>query len=72
MKTVKLFDDYLQMAAVRDARKALEILDDMYRNQFDNGARGGDVYYFKDEDIAYDAKMDLAARDIEITDTNIK
>jgi len=64
--------DYYIKVAVRDARKALEILDDMYRNQFDNGARGSDVYYFKDEDIAYDAKMDLAARDIEITDTNIK
>jgi hypothetical protein len=61
---------YYIKVAVRDARKALAILDDMYRKKFD--INGSNVYYFKDEDMAYDAKMDLAARDIEIIDTNIE
>ena len=61
---------YYIEVAVRDARKALAILDDMYRKKFD--INGSNVYYFKDEDMAYDAKMDLAARDIEIIDTNIE
>mgnify|MGYP003637720451 CR=1 FL=1 len=61
---------YYIEVAVRDARKALAILDDMYRKKFD--INGSNVYYFKDEDMAYDAKMDLAARDIEIVDTNIE
>ena len=61
---------YYIKVAVRDAKKALSILDDMYRKKFD--ISGSDTYYFKDEDMAYDAKMDLGARDIEITDTNIE
>jgi len=61
---------YYIKVAVRDARKALAILDDMYRKKFD--INGSNVYYFKDEDMAYDAKMDLGARDIEIIDTNIE
>jgi hypothetical protein len=51
-------------------KKALSILDDMYRKKFD--ISGSDTYYFKDEDMAYDAMMDISARDIEITDTNIE
>jgi len=61
---------YYIKVALRDAKKALSILDDMYRRKFD--ISGSDTYYFKDESMAYDAKMDLAARDIEITDTNIE
>jgi len=61
---------YYIKVAVRDARKALAILDDRYRKKFD--IDGSNVYYFKDEDLAYDAKMDLAAGDIEIVDTNIE
>ena len=61
---------YYIKVAVRDAKKALSILDDMYRKKFD--ISGSDTYYFKDEDMAFDAKMDLAARDIQITDTNIE
>ena len=61
---------YYIKVSVRDAKKALAILDDMYRKKFD--INGSNVYYFKDEDMAYDAKMDLAARDIEIIDTNIE
>jgi hypothetical protein len=61
---------YYIKVAVRDAKKALSILDDMYRKKFD--INGSDTYYFKDEDIAYDAMMDLGARDIPVTDTNIE
>ena len=61
---------YYIKVAVRDAKKALSILDDMYRKKFD--ISGSDTYYFKDEDMAYDAMMDISARDIEITDTNIE
>ena len=61
---------YYIKVAVRDAKKALAILDDMYRKKFD--INGSNVYYFKDEDLAYDAMMDLSARDIEISDTNIE
>tara|TARA_B110000881_G_C18598387_1_gene533219 strand:- start:775 stop:2526 length:1752 start_codon:yes stop_codon:yes gene_type:complete len=58
---------------VRDAKKSLSILDDMYRKKFfiSNGITSH-TYYFKDEEMAYDAKMDLAARDIQVTDTNIE
>ena len=61
---------YYIKVAVRDAKKALAILDDMYRKNFD--INGSDTYYFKDEDMAYDAMMDLGARDIGIIDTNIE
>ena len=61
---------YYIKVAVRDAKKALSILDDMYRKKFD--ISGSDTYYFKDEDMAYDAMMDLGARDIGIIDTNIE
>ena len=61
---------YYIKVAVRDAKKALSILDDMYRKKFD--ISGSDTYYFKDEDVAYDAMMDLGARDIPVTDTNIE
>ena len=61
---------YYIKVEVRDAKKALAILDDMYRKKFD--INGSNYYYFKDEDIAYDAMMDLGARDIGIIDTNIE
>jgi len=61
---------YYIKVSVRDAKKALAILDDMYRKKFD--INGSNVYYFKDEDMAYDAMMDLSAEDIEISDTNIE
>lgn len=61
---------YYIKVSIRDAKKALAILDDLYRKKFD--INGSNVYYFKDEDMAYDAKMDLATKDIEIIDTNIE
>ena len=56
--------------SVRDARKAMAIMDDMYRGKFE--MNGSTVYYFKDDSTAYDAMMDLGAKGIEIEDTNIE
>ena len=61
---------YYIEVSVRDARRALELLDDMYRKQFETS--GSNVYYFGDGQTAYDAMMDFRARDIEIEDTNIE
>lgn len=61
---------YYIEVSVRDARKALEILDDMYRKQFQTS--GSNVYYFSDESTAYDAMMDFGVHNIEIIDTNIE
>ena len=61
---------YYIKVSVRDARKALAILDDMYRN--DVQINGSDTYYFADEDIAYGAYEDLEGSGIEITDTNLE
>ena len=54
---------------IRDARKAIGILDDKYRKQVEYS--GSDTYYFGDETTAYDAMMDLKANDIIIADTNL-
>ena len=61
---------YYIEVSIRDARKALEILDDMYRKQFE--INGSNVYYFGDPSTAYDAMMDLQASDIEVVDTNVE
>ena len=51
--------------AVRDSRKALEIIDSDFRNE--DIDISGDTYYFKDQSVAYDAMMEFHANDIEIT-----
>ena len=60
---------YIEVS-VRDARKAMDIMDDRYRGQFK--MNGSNVYYFKDDSIAYDAMMDFGAQGIEVIDTNIE
>jgi hypothetical protein len=60
---------YLEVS-VRDARKAMEIMDDLHKGHFE--MNGSNVYYFKDDSMAYDAMMDLGAQGIEIVDTNIE
>ena len=60
---------YIEVS-VRDARKAMEIMDDLHKGHFE--MNGSNVYYFKDDSMAYDAMMDLGARGIEIVDTNIE
>lgn len=54
---------------IRDARKAINILDDKYRKQVEFS--GSDTYYFGDEQTAYDAMMDFSAHDIVVSDTNL-
>ena len=60
---------YLEVS-VRDARKAMAIMDDLHKGHFE--MNGSNVYYFKDDSMAYDAMMDLGAQGIEIVDTNIE
>lgn len=55
--------------AIRDAKKAMGIMHDKYDKQFE--MNGSNVYYFTDESIAYDAMMDLGAKDIEFIDSNL-
>ena len=54
---------------IRDARKAIEILDDRYRKQVEFS--GSDTYYFGNEQTAYDAMMDFSTNDIVVSDTNL-
>jgi len=54
---------------IRDARRAIEILDDRYRKQVEYS--GSDTYYFGDEQTAYDAMMDFSANDVVVSDTNL-
>ena len=59
---------YYIKVAVRDARKALAIIDDRTDLKHAVEISGSDTYYLTDEELAYDLKMDFAAHDIEITD----
>ena len=54
---------------IRDARRAIDILDDKYRKQVEFS--GSDTYYFGDEQTAYDAMMDFSANDVVVSDTNL-
>ena len=60
---------YYINVAVRDARKAINILDDKYYKEVIYS--GSDTYYFNSEDTAYDVLEDFGANDIEVLDTNL-
>jgi uncharacterized protein with FMN-binding domain len=60
---------YYIEVSIRDARKAIGILDDKYRKQVI--FNGSNVYYFNDEQTAYDVLEDFGANDIEVEDTNL-
>jgi hypothetical protein len=60
---------YYIEVSIRDARKAIEILDDKYRKQVI--FNGSNVYYFNDEQTTYDVLEDFGANDIEVEDTNL-
>lgn len=62
---------YYIKVAVRDARKALELIDDSPAYSKAVEMDGSDTYYLTDEQLAHDLFMDLGARGIEVTDTNI-
>jgi hypothetical protein len=57
--------------AVRDARKALAIIDDQPALKHEVEISGSDTYYLKDEQLAYDLMMDFNAMDVEVVDTNV-
>jgi len=50
--------------SIRDAKKAQDIMYDMYDRQFEQN--GSNVFLFDDEQTAYDAMMDLTTRGIEV------
>ena len=56
--------------SVRTARKALDILNDMFRGQYET--EGSNYYVFKDEQDGYDAGLEMASQGIELEDTNIE
>ncbi len=62
---------YYIKVSVRDAKKAINIIDDQPQLRKAVQFSGSDTYYLTDEELAYDLKMDLAAHDVEIIDTNI-
>lgn len=62
---------YYIRVAVRDARKALELIDDSPAYSKAVEMDGSDTYYLTDEQLAHDLLMDLGARGIEVTDNNI-
>lgn len=57
--------------AVRDARKALAIIDDQPALKHEVEISGSDTYYLNDEQLAYDLMMDFNAMDVEVVDTNV-
>lgn len=61
---------YYIKVAVRDARKALAIIDDRPDLKHAVEISGSDTYYLTDEELAYDLKMDFAAHDIEVVDSS--
>ncbi len=56
--------------SVRTARKALDILHDMFRGQYETD--GSNYYVFADEQDGYDAGLEMASQGIELEDTNIE
>lgn len=76
MKNIKTFEQFLNEGkdsfievSVRDAKKALEFLNDEYRNKFKTS--GSNKYTFKKEDDAYNAMEDLGDLGIEVTDSSL-
>lgn len=60
---------YYITVSIRDARKAINILDDKYRKEVIYN--GSNLYYFNSEQTAYDVLEDFGANDVEIEDTNL-
>ena len=61
---------YYIKVAIRDAKKALAIIDDRPDLKRAVVINGSDTYYLTDEELAYDLKMDFAAHDIEVVDSS--
>lgn len=75
MKYVPNFEQFINESkyyievSVRDARKALDLLDDRYRRDYKTD--GTNYYIFKDKELADDALQDLIDAGIEVEDENI-
>jgi hypothetical protein len=59
---------YIEVS-VRDARKALDHLEDMHRRRYETD--GSNYYLFKDEDEAYDALQHFKGMGLEVEDHNV-
>jgi hypothetical protein len=62
---------YYIKVAVRDAKRALEIIKDnpAYSKAVD--INGSDTYYFTNSELAYDLEMDFGTQNIEVIDSNV-
>ena len=63
---------YYIKVAVRDAKRALEIIQDnpAYSKAVD--INGSDTYYFTDPELAYDLEMDFGTQNIQVVDSNVE
>jgi hypothetical protein len=66
----ELDEPYFIRVSVRDARKAIDMFDDMYRNS-NIKTYGSDVYAANDVSDIYDFFYDLNSQGIEILDANV-
>ena len=57
---------YYIKVALRDARKAINIIDDQPELRRAVEFSGSDTYYLSDEQLAYDLKMDLGAHGLSL------
>ncbi len=62
---------YYIKVAVRDAKRALEIIQDNPAYSKSVDINGSDTYYFTNPEIAYDLEMDFGTQNIEVIDSNI-
>lgn len=76
MRYIKTFEsfisekkEYFIEVSVRDARKALDHLEDMHRKKYETD--GSNYYIFKDEDEAYDVLQHFKKMGLEVADHNI-
>lgn len=76
MKYIKTFESYISEkkeyfieVSVRDARKALDHLEDMHRRKYETD--GSNYYIFKDEDEAYDVLQHFKKMGLEVEDHNV-
>lgn len=76
MRYIKTFESFISEkkefyieVSVRDARKALDHLEDMHRRKYETD--GSNYYIFKDEDEAYDALQHFKGMGLEVEDHNV-
>ena len=67
----QLDEPYFIQVSVRDARKAMDMFDDMYRNS-NIKTYGSDVYAANTPEDIYDFFYDLNSQNIEILDANVE